>query len=927
MYGFLTLPKFPVLLRKFIIGSSIAVILILIILGYLRYERQKKVDIWALVPENAVLVYESESIVRTWNRLQQNDIWNNLQQIEYFRRAKSRFEALDSALKKPGEIDRLLTARSFLLSMHNISSNDFDFSFYLDISTKESTRIALSLLEKFKASPELSSSSRTYLNQKITEINSDSGEEVFTYTIYKDFFVGSFTAFLIEDVIRNLKAQELQSFKTVNQGLFSLAKLENDDGNIYLNLNRIEQFFSVFGSDQFDKSLKVFSDIGNASFLDVRFQDDQVLANGFSLFDIAGSDYLSIFYEQEPDEFDLKNFIPVRTAWVFHQTFNDVKRWEKASTNYLQKHHPGHLKQRSAFETKYGVISSDIFKFFDGEIGLATLESVDLSNPDKLLFIKTRDLQAAYNQLNRLAESVSAQSEDTLYRESFAGISLTQLYIEEFPATLLGPYYNGFDDCFYAPVGDYIVFGNNIQVLKSLMNDISLENVWGKSISHNLFLEDAVKEANVNIFFDMSRYERKLRQSLSPPWQKAFQKHSEVLEKFDMLALQFSYIDEKFYTSFLLKYREAEVEKGEIPRYITLHSTELDTVLISKPYIVRNHYDNSLEVLVQDANYNLHLISREGNVLWKDSLGQTLVSDIQQIDFYNNGKLQYFVSTENGVHIIDREGNDVADFPLSPGEFQIRNASVIDYDKSKRYRFLLADEQGNLYMYNKNKSNLEGWQPRNLNYHLSSSPFHLRVRGRDYIVAIQENGIVNILNRSGDMYDGFPMDLKGIATNPFFYTIGSNFENTTFTTVLLEGEILQFNLLGEFLQRRQLYRPTKEAKFKLCIDPLERTYVIARQELNRMSLLDREGDLIFEKDYITSEDMDVQYYRFGAGSEIFAITDKVQEFTYLYDESGQLINFTPLESSQQVALLRMRPRTYHVYTVFQNTLSLQSFAN
>ena len=91
-------------------------------------------------------------------------------------------------------------------------------------------------------------------------------------------------------------------------------------------------------------------------------------------------------------------------------------------------------------------------------------------------------------------------------------------------------------------------------------------------------------------------------------------------------------------------------------------------------------------------------------------------------------------------------------------------------------------------------------------------------------------------------------------------------------------------------------------------DPLRRNYLIAQQELNRISMINRQGQVLFEKDYITSNEMDIQYYRFGRGVEIVAVTDPLQGLTYLYDGTGAFINFQPLSSSNKIAMTITRIR-------------------
>ena len=71
-----------------------------------------------------------------------------------------------------------------------------------------------------------------------------------------------------------------------------------------------------------------------------------------------------------------------------------------------------------------------------------------------------------------------------------------QIPVSEFPARMFGSQFEGFRDCFYAPINNYIVFGNSADVLKSLNSDISEQNTWGKSVRISQFLENTQKRSN-----------------------------------------------------------------------------------------------------------------------------------------------------------------------------------------------------------------------------------------------------------------------------------------------------------------------------------------------------------------------------------------------------------------------------------------------
>jgi hypothetical protein len=319
---------------------------------------------------------------------------------------------------------------------------------------------------------------------------------------------------------------------------------------------------------------------------------------------------------------------------------------------------------------------------------------------------------------------------------------------------------------------------------------------------------------------------------------------------------------------------------------------------------VRNHLNKSRETLVQDISNHLYLISPDGQILWKKSLEGPIVSDIHQIDFLKNNKLQYLFATEEKLYILDRNGAPVAPFPVAvPGAVSLHTASVIDYENNRDYRFMVSDLMGNLYLYNKAGTLLEGWNPLRLGYRLFDGIRHIRIQDKDYLIATQANGIIQVLNRRGQAYKGFPKSTGARIHNPLFIESGISAEKTFVTTITDTGEIIRFNLAGGPIERKQLYRTSKESTFKLCPEARGTDWLVARQDVHTITILDKQGRSLFEKEIDEQSPVWVRYYDFGAGLQVVGITNGTEKNAYLYDLTGKQIGNKALPSNFPVAII------------------------
>ncbi len=172
--------------------------------------------------------------------------------------------------------------------------------------------------------------------------------------------------------------------------------------------------------------------------------------------------------------------------------------------------------------------------------------------------------------------------------------------------------------------------------------------------------------------------------------------------------------------------------------------------------------------------------------------------------------------------------------------------------------------------------------------------------------------------------DGFPLDLDTRVLGDIFYQIKSGFDRTIITVVSEEGEIIQFNLEGKIRDRKQLYKPASDTRFWLVKESMGKSFIIGRQDLNRLAILDSEGDLMFEKDYFSDEFFNVQYYNFGAGQDLIVVNRAEPGKALLYDDVGSLM-IPPIESEYPVSIVYFESRSlFHVFTSLADSLFIHS---
>ena len=913
--------------------ALIVFVIILLSIGayfYLKhYYQANEVEIWDLVPKNAIAVYETDQLIQVWNEVLILPLWENLSTIPDIQKINQSLLFLDSITGSDGDLERLFRDRTILLSVNKISNTELGLIYFLPVNNAEKRSIFNSILTYFSGKENIKQSERIFEGFSIHEIGNYDDDKIFSFVEYKNFVIGSYTSFLIEDVIRNISSEFENNFKTTSAEVFMSQPLEEDQGNLYINLARVSDVIRSFINPSIsgDENLLLES-LSGATYYDISFEENKILFNGSTYITGNGNKlFMNTFTNQVPQSINSIYTLPRRTATYLNFTFDDFVDWRNAVDDFWAVKNPDLFEQKVAFLGEYELLEKDLYDWVGNEIGLATLSSIDMENPDKLVIIHADNVNEGLKQLNDLASQVALNRGDTVLYEDFYEQKIRQIPIAEMPFSLFGDGFEGFENTYFTSYNDFIILGNSFEVIKLYISDLLDDSSWGKSLKFIDYFDNVQKSANISYFINFSNAWNSFYHSLNPDWSVFFKQYDHQFKHFEYMSFQFSNINNHYYTSAAVQHRPPTSVIETPTDFFKQQVAVTDYPIITKPYAFRSHLDKQLEVLVQDSAKYLYFISSDGKILWTDSIGDPIRGDIFQVDYYKNGKLQYLFATDKGLYILDRNGESLPDYPVRFDKpIDIEWVNLIDYDRSKNYRVLLADHDGKVYLFNKEGESLEGWQPKELSGAFCISPFHVRISGRDFIIAPERSGTMNVLNRRGEFYDGFPYKLDHELAGPVFVQSGNNLQRSSIHLVQETGELIQLNLLGNVISKKQLYKPGDESVFRIVPDVMDNTYGISRHDFNSINLLDKNGEVLFEQELLSSSDLDVQYYHFGAGNEVFAITDKTQEFTYLYDGNGVLFNQQPVESSQLIGLLYSEVNNqYSLYSCYGNQFSISTF--
>ena len=303
-----------------------------------------------------------------------------------------------------------------------------------------------------------------------------------------------------------------------------------------------------------------------------------------------------------------------------------------------------------------------------------------------------------------------------------------------------------------------------------------------------------------------------------------------------------------------------------------------DQEIISDPKWLKNHLNNEFDIAFQDSDNYLNYLSNKGNLYWKKKLSGKIIGDIEQVDIYKNGRQQMIFRTTENLYLLDRNGNEVnqLSFPINSNSSNLP-ISVFDYEKNRNYRFLITVDN-KINMYDSNGKIVNGFKPPLFESKIITSPVHIRIDGKDYIVIQLEDGSLKILDRRGRD--------RIIVDNKIQYsgnTIFSYLEH--FATTDKFGNLIKIDTKGN------LIKENLNISDENSIDIVNNNLVYLNE--NMLTIKGITVELPFSK-----------YSRpkifIDSKKTLVSITDLTNNEIYLYRDNGELIEGFPIKGSSVI---------------------------
>lgn len=442
--------------------------------------------------------------------------------------------------------------------------------------------------------------------------------------------------------------------------------------------------------------------------MDIEPSSRQLNLNG-ALIAKDSSSILNLFRNVRPLAHKTPALAPAEASSILSYTFEEYGTFTKNQLHFLS--------QPTALDTLFNSVE---------EVGIFYMQN------KKGVILSTFGTE----NINLFLEQIRAGTDEYLGNEI---ISLSQ---SEFLNVHFDPLIKNYKAAYYTLLENAFVFAEDKGMLQTVIRNYNQGNTFSKTREYASVEKSLANESNILFVSKNKGLETLLEEDFSGSLQKDMK-----IRALNDYAYACQVIgDDNFYHTNILVQKLSEIED---PRStFPLFSVSLDAKLATEPQFVINHNTRKKEIVVQDENNVLYLISTSGKVLWKKELSSQIQGKIQQVDLYKNGRLQLAFTTNDQFYVIDRNGKVVQPFEKTFEGGNLNPLAVFDYEQNRKYRLVVT--QGNkVFMYNSRGDIVSGFTYTEAEDAILGAPKHFRIANKDYLVFKLADGSLKILNRIG----------------------------------------------------------------------------------------------------------------------------------------------------------------------------------
>lgn len=877
-------------------SKPLIVILIILVLcflgwaGYLLFQSKRVEDVFLLVPAEASMVIEINDVKGFYKKSSDQKMVNGLMAIPSIHRWMDRFGDLAVLLDSTTFSDALLQGQSVYCSLHGSASKELGAVWYVPFENDTWEEKVLMYIKSHATQGNYLFEQRHYEGYPVYDLMNKTTKETFSFTWYQNVLVGSYTGYLVEDVVRLVRTQHENHFMSAFEAQRQSRKIHYDDGNVFVNFARMPQLLGCFASDSTTTLVQGISSFAEIGVYDLTLDQKKWLFHGYTHHKAGVGNYSSVFEGQVPQTFTLHEYVPMNTSLCYFWGIDKSKDWFRKWEQYNVLEVKEYLNTLKDWEVQHHLgIEHEFIGIMGNEMALLSFPMVSTTEPlERVLLMKTKNQVVALEKLNEWrVRNKSIQSD--LYSEYYDGHKIHQWGVAHLPYWLCGDMAKGFDEVYYTFVQDVLVMGNSLNAMKNIIKSYNNQDVWRRNVGMISRWKD-LTASNFSMFIQPQAVKSTLiQQGLNSNYANTLQQYDQQYNLLKSIVVQFAFTQDKLYTNAIVEHDFSATVRTERNTLDALSQgvsvpTDVDLYAVSVS-------DNWSDVFYVDSTHALCLINTKGQKAWSFQAGGKLQTQIASGDFNKDGSSDYIFIAANKIHALSNKGQELDGFPMQLSDtLKPEHLVVIDYDLTKNYRLSITDAYGKVFLLDMKGNALEGWSSKDFGTKLYLPATHLRVGTNDRIIGYNAKGDFYCFNRRAEIQPGFPLSTGQLTISTSFVNKGTKLSDTYVYTISDKGLKCKFNLEGKLESKVELPRTLPTGKFMLVkVLNSTRKFYMVNWDQSAAQLLDESGAPLFRIQGSFSNNLKVNTV-VQDDVTLVLFQDKATGLQRVYDQKGTLLH-------------------------------------
>lgn len=499
-------------------------------------------DVLSFIPADFLYAIESDQPIADWQGMSKSSIWKYLKQTEYFKDISESADYLDEMLETNKTLAGLVKLGNLFISAHLISPDKYDYVYLIDMKGRKLGKF-WDVIGVVLKSLKYQVSRDKFLGIDIIEMY-DPEERVTLYmALYSNILVASYDKGLLK---KSLEQSERASIVT-NPDYTQVRESTGTGGlySIYINYANLNRLLGVY-TTQVPEMLQGINRLLTFSSMDLRLDDDKVTLKGYLKQVDTVASFLSIFKDAPRGRIQAHEILPANTAMYTSIGFGEFIDFYDRFTNLYRQENPKDYedfqKRREQLEKFLKIDFQDVFfSWMTDEVATAIVPTDSLQkNYAYYALLHFDSYDKALDRLNFLEEQIRKRTPAKFEVVEYQGFPIHYLEIKGFFKLFFKRMFSKIERPHYTYIGDYVVFSNNTEDLKFIIDQYLAQQSLRKDEKFRRFFSSFNSQSNVFTYINNDSFFNYFLSTLDFESRQGIKQYESYLKSFPRIGFQLS---------------------------------------------------------------------------------------------------------------------------------------------------------------------------------------------------------------------------------------------------------------------------------------------------------------------------------------------------------------------------------------------------